>query len=105
MNCHNGKYRGMIRSKIVFLESVKFQFQASMLSSEVERSFKSYGHISDLGVGIALSHRHVGFSGKANTSIHGLGEDDTASSIIDLCGSMQATIDNCLLGGLGGYKA
>ena len=32
-----------------------------MLSSEVEQSLKSYVHFSDLGVGIALSHRHVGF--------------------------------------------
>ena len=49
-----------------------------MLSSEVAQSLKSYGHFSDLGVGIVLSHRHVGFSGKANSSIHGLEEGDTA---------------------------
>ena len=35
-----------------------------MLSSEVTQSLKSYGHFSDLGVGIALGHRHVGFFGK-----------------------------------------
>ena len=29
-------------------------------------------------VKIALSHRHVEFSGKANTSINGLRENDTA---------------------------
>ena len=51
-----------------------------MLSSEVAKSIKSYGHFSDLGVEIALSDRNV--SGKANTSIHGLGEDDTARLII-----------------------
>ena len=51
-----GKYRGVIRSKIVFLESVTFQFHARMLSSEVAQLLKS----SDLGDGIALSHRHVG---------------------------------------------
>ena len=50
-------------SKIVFLESVTFLFHARMLSSEVAQSLKSYGHLSDLGVGIALSHRHVGFFG------------------------------------------
>ena len=53
----------IIRSKIVFLESVTFQFHARMLSSEVAQSLKSYGHFSDLGVGIALGHRHVEFSG------------------------------------------
>ena len=60
---HIGKYRGVIRSKIFFLESVTFQFHARMLSSEVAKSLKSYGHFSDLGVRIALSHRHVGFFG------------------------------------------
>ena len=67
LDCHIGKYRGVIRSKIVFLESVTFQFHACMLSSESEVAqsllIKSYGHFSDLGVGIALSHRHVGFFG------------------------------------------
>ena len=33
-------------SKIVFLESVTFQFHARMLSSEVAQSLKSYGHFS-----------------------------------------------------------
>ena len=51
----------IIRSKIVFLESVTFQLHARMLSSEVAQSLKSYGHFSVLGVGIALSHRHVEF--------------------------------------------
>ena len=36
-----------------FLESVTFQLHARMLSSEVAQSSKSYGHFSDLGVGIA----------------------------------------------------
>ena len=61
MDCHIGKCRGVIRSKIFFLESVTFQFHARILSSEVAQSIKSYGHFSDLGVGIALSHRHVVF--------------------------------------------
>ena len=34
-------------SKIVFLESVTFQFHARMLSSEVAQSLKNYGHFSD----------------------------------------------------------
>ena len=49
-----------------------------MLSSEVAQLLKSYGYFSDLGVEITLSHRHVEFSGKANTSIYGFGVDDTA---------------------------
>ena len=57
------KISGIIRSKIVFLESVTFQFHARMLSSEVAQSLKCYGHFLDLGVEIALSHRHVGFFG------------------------------------------
>ena len=48
-----------------------------MLSSEVAQSLKSDGHFSDIVVGIALSHAMLDFSGKANISIHGLGEDDT----------------------------
>ena len=51
-----------------------------MLSSEVAQSLKSYRHFSDLGVGIVFSHRHVGCLGKASTSIHGRGEDDTANT-------------------------
>ena len=58
-------YRKMSGSNQVkknfFLESVTFQFHARMLSSEVAQSIKSYGHLLDLG--IALSHRHVGFFG------------------------------------------
>ena len=52
---HIGKYRGVIRSKLFFSESVTFQFHARMLSSEVAQSLKSYGHFSDLGVGEVLS--------------------------------------------------
>ena len=51
----------IIRSKIVFLESMTFQVYARMLSSKVAQSLKCYGYISDRGVRIALSHRHVGF--------------------------------------------
>ena len=78
LDCHIGKYRGVIRSKIVFLESVTFQFHACMLSSESEVAqsllIKSYasGSVSVTAM--------LDFSGKANTSIHGLGEDDTATS-------------------------
>ena len=35
LDCHIRKYLGVIRSKIVFLESVTFKFHARMLSSEV----------------------------------------------------------------------
>ena len=67
--------------KNFFLESVTFQFHAHILSSEVVQSLKSNGIFSELGAEIALSHRHVEFfSGKANASIHGLGEDDTAKN-------------------------
>ena len=54
---------GSNQVKNIFLESVTFKFHTRMLSSEVALSLKSYGHFSDPGVGIALSHRHVGFFG------------------------------------------
>ena len=38
-----------------------------MLSLDVAQSLKSYGHFSDRGVGIALSHRYMDFSVKVNT--------------------------------------
>ena len=46
---------------IGFLESVTFQLHIRMLSSQHAHSLKSYRHFSDLGFGIALSHRHVEF--------------------------------------------
>ena len=49
----------IIRSKIFFLESVAVQLHTHILSSHVDQSLKSYGHFSDFGVEIALSHRHV----------------------------------------------
>ena len=67
--------------KVGFLESVTFQFHARMLSSEVVLSLKSYGHFSDLGSRSLSVTTMLDFSGKANTSIHGLGEDDTATLI------------------------
>ena len=58
--------------KNLCLESVAFQSHARMLSSEVAQSLKSYGHFSDLGVGIALIvTAMLYFSGKANASIYG----------------------------------
>ena len=57
------KISGSDQVKNSFLESVIFQLYARILSSEVAQSLKNYGHFSDLGVGIALSHRHVGFFG------------------------------------------
>ena len=55
----HGKYRGVIRSKIGFLESVTFQFHARMLSSEVAQSLICYEQFSDLGVGNALSLKQI----------------------------------------------
>ena len=52
------------KTSVFFLESVTFQLHARMLSSKVALALKNYRHFSDLGVGIALSHRHVGFFGK-----------------------------------------
>ena len=69
---------GIIRSKIVFLESVTFQLHARMLSSEVAQSLKSYGNFRTLGTRSLSVTAMLSFSGKANTSIHGLGVDDTA---------------------------
>ena len=40
LDCHIWIYRGIIMSKIVFLESVTFQLYARMLSSEVTQSLK-----------------------------------------------------------------
>ena len=45
----------IIRSKVVFLESVTFQLHARMLSSQVAQSLKRLGHFSDLGVKIAFN--------------------------------------------------
>ena len=80
LNCHIGKYRGVIRSKIVFLESVTFQFHACMLSSESEVAQSSHRSFRTLASGSLSVTAMLDFSGKANTSIHGLGEDDTATS-------------------------
>ena len=62
----------------MFLESVTFQFHARMLSSEVAQSLKSYGIFRTLGSRSLSVTAMLYFSGKANTSIHDLGEDDTA---------------------------
>ena len=77
-----GKYRGIIRSKIVFLESVTFQFHARMLSSEVAQSLKSYDFFRTLGSRSLSVIAMVIFSCKANTPILGLGEDDTAKGLM-----------------------
>ena len=50
-----------------------------MLSSEVAPSLKSYGPFSNLGKGLLAVTAMLDFSGKANTSIHGLGVDDAAN--------------------------
>ena len=64
-----------------------------MLGSEVAQSLKSYGDFSDFGVTAMLD-----FSGKANTSNHSLGEDDTArlalsASFEYICDGSTAIID------------
>ena len=56
-----------------------FQFHARMLSSEVAQSLKSYRHFRTLRPGSLLVTAMLYFSGKTNTSIHGLGEDVMAS--------------------------
>ena len=56
-----------------------------MFSSEVGQSLKSYGHFSDLGVGIAPVTAMLDFSGIANTSNHGLGEGATANYYRAIC--------------------
>ena len=67
----------IIRSKIFFRISnisVRAYMPACSALTQVAHLLKSYGHLSDLGVEITLSHRHVDFFRvKANTSIHGLG--------------------------------
>ena len=60
-----------------------------MLSSEVAQSLKSYGHCSNHWVGRAIVLTigsgslsviaMLDFLGKEDTSIHGVGEDDTAN--------------------------
>ena len=49
LDCHIWIYRGVIRSKIVFLESVTFQFHARMLSSEIAQSLKVMDIFQTLG--------------------------------------------------------
>ena len=53
----------IIRSKLVVLESEKFRLYACMPSSTHAQLLNSFGHFSELGVEIALSHRHVDFFG------------------------------------------
>ena len=42
LDCHIGKYRGVIRSKMFLLEPVTFQFHARMLSLEVVQSLRTF---------------------------------------------------------------
>ena len=60
---NRGTFLLTIISENIGEKSVKFHFHARMLSSEIAQPLKSYGHFSDLGVEIALSHRHVRFFG------------------------------------------
>ena len=72
--------------KIFFLQTVTFQLHTRMLSSQVAQSLKSYGHFFSLGSRplSVIANPMGGFSGKANKSIHGLVEDDTASPVHDI---------------------
>ena len=63
----------------IFLESVTFQFHTRKLSSEAAKSLKSYGHFLTLGSRSLSVTAMLLFSCEANTSIHGLEKDDTAS--------------------------
>ena len=94
LDCHNRKYRGVIRSKIVFLESVTFQFHARMFRSKVAQSWKRYGHFSTLGAGSLSVTTMLDFSGKANTSIHSLGEDNKATQSPLAIGHLLLLWDN-----------
>ena len=80
LNCHIGKYGGIIRLKIVFLESVTFQLHARMLSSVALKSLQSYDIFRTLRSGSLSLTAMLDFSGKADTSIHGLRVDDSATS-------------------------
>ena len=74
-------YRKISGHNRVFLESVTFQLHARILSSDVAQTLQIIDIFRTLEAG-SLSVTAMGFfSSKANTSIHGLGEDDTASTI------------------------
>ena len=63
LDCHIRIYCGVIRLKIFFLESVTFQFHARNAQLTGRTVIKKFGHFSDLGDEISLSHRHVDFFG------------------------------------------
>ena len=71
------KISGSNQVKNIFFRISNISVPSRMLSSEVAQSLKSYGHFSDLGVGLLSVTAMLDFSGEANTSIHGLGKDDT----------------------------
>ena len=75
------QYSGNNQVENSFLELVTFQFHARMLNSDVAQSVKSYGHFRTLGLRSFSVTAMLNFSGKANTTIHGLGEDDAASLV------------------------
>ena len=76
LDCHIGKYLGVIRAKIVFLESVTFHFHAqlSLRGRTVIKKLRTF-----FGPwGRDLSQSLPCWILRVYTSIHGLGEDDTA---------------------------
>ena len=81
------------------VDNIFFQFHARMLSSEVAQSLKSYGHFSDFGgwdrsQGVTTM---LNFSGKANTSIHGLWEDNTAILVVAVVTQRKKAVSAHLL--------
>ena len=81
-----GQFFGLSYKKISGNNQVKdfrisnIQFNARMLSSEVAQSLKSYDIFQTLGSGSLSVTAMFDCWGKVNTSFHGLGEDDTAST-------------------------
>ena len=51
-------------------------------SAQRSQSFKNYEHFRTLGSGSLSVPAMMDFLGKANISIHGLGEDDTATEAV-----------------------
>ena len=75
---------GIIRSKIVFLESVAFQLRYGILSLFPAQFLKRYGRFfGSWGRDRSQSppcRKTLIFSGKTKTEIHGLDEDITATA-------------------------
>ena len=75
-----------------FVESVSVQSHVLMLTSQPAQSLKSYGHFRTLGSRSFSVTTMLIFSGRANASIHALGEDDTAKALFDLHRSQNSLV-------------